>query len=282
MNIFNSKRLFGIEIEMTKKVTKAKIKKIINDIEPGSMVSISNHYNNENNNIHWAIKWDGSCKGWEVASRVSSGYKDVLLMGVLGEKLKESGVEVTDKCAFHVHVNVGDMKVVQVANLVAWWMKMEGIVLQMVPAYRRKSVYCVPLNEHYKITKFPHTPELFWNRIRPNTLNFHLSRRVSLNLVNYVNSIKYKEEFKPTIELRLPECSLDSADIMNWIRFIVYFTERSLKNPYPADLNPINLEKMYEFMGFHEEISSGLKKTREWIGDRIKKFSDIAFLAKIG
>lgn len=301
---FSTQRKFGAEFEVTAHMDKAKLRDCIAAIDPNHQIKISEYNEKDYGNNHWSVKRDGSCKdkdfpyGFEIASFVGSGMDDITLINGVVTKLRDAGVKVNDNCAIHVHAEVADFSKYQLAKTVAIWMKVENILLQMVPKRRRESIYCVPLRRHYKalspdklVFAGKEDQGKFFAKIRPDSHSDH-NRRVTLNICNvcsalgagddyyddYYGKAKYKKRM--TMELRLPEGSVNPRDAANWIKMFVRFVALSQHRKFPDDLASVGLKETLRFMGLHEPdgtpfiLSRGLWNLKVWFLERILAFTD--------
>lgn len=277
--VFCSKRRFGIELEFNRNLGPLALVDAIKSSDPKHNTHYSEVYQQDYSNNYWHVKFDRSCGdiknegGWEVASYVGKGYKDIDNIVSVSKSLKNAGAKVNNDCGFHIHAEVSDFTHDKMAILVAYWIKIESIMLEMVPSHRRNNKYCKPISKKYQSKKLT-TPINFWSVVR--TVNSdNVSRRVTLNLCNYSTQVYGKS----TIEFRLPEGTNDEIEIKNWLRFYL-FTIESLKKKenLPENLNSVSLEEMLEIIGLHGKdpfviLSPGLLATKIWILNRIKKYS---------
>lgn len=302
---FASTRKFGVEIEVTAHTGKNVIRDQIKAIDPNHAVQVYDNNHKDYGNTAWSVKYDGSCKdadhkyGWEISSFVGSGVDDIALIQNVTAKMRDGGIKVNDNCSVHVHAEVADYSRFQLAKLVALWMKIEPILLQMVPARRRESIYCVPLRKHYhkyEKLEFPDKKarNSFFSRIKPAGHN-DTNRRVTLNICNvcsafdcdddnydyyddYGGGAKYKK--RRTVELRLPEGSVDPRTVTNWIKMFVRFVSLSQNRLFPADLTPVGLHEMLRLFGLHETdgtpfiLSRGMWNLKVWMLERILTYTN--------
>lgn len=286
---FGEKRPFGVELEVNRAVTQIDLERAVRTADPKREVAVSNHYEQDFQNTYWHVKFDRSCGdvtnegGWEIASYVAkNGYKDVINVGNVVESVQKAGAQVNRKCALHIHADVRDFAPNQMAILVAHWMKIERLVAEMVPSYRRDNKYCRFLNDRYPVSQTAeYTPEEFWHIVRPRNLEATGDRRSALNVVNYV---KYGNDRK-TAELRLPECLLDKREVKNWIRFFLHFVDTTYFRPFPKTVNPVKLTEALEIMGLHGEqpfplLSKGLWETKVWVLERLVRHSTDKLLVR--
>jgi hypothetical protein len=157
------------------------------------------------------------------------------------------------------------------------------VILEILPKHRKNNTYAkpmakifdYPLNKHY-------TWEEFWVRVRPQGLD-NASRRVALNLCNYC----HWHANRRTVELRLPEGTLEGKEVKNWIRFFLTFVDNVRKMPFPESLEQVGVYDAMKIIGLHGEnpfliLSKGMRDTKMWFMKRIltysskKKFRDEA------
>jgi hypothetical protein len=105
-----------------------------------------------------------------------------------------------------------------------------------------------------------------------------------LNFVNYAAYKKYLHSgalyYRPTIELRLPEGTLNSFEIINWVEFFLFFIETSKNALMPMNIIPeTNLRIVLDYLGLN--ISGVEKDVRNWLFGRICKYGQLAYIKKI-
>lgn len=277
---FHSRRKFGIELEFNQKITPANLVKIVKETDPKRPVEYSGHYTQDYSNSYWHVKFDRSCGdikdqgGWEVASYVGKNYKDIECMELVTNALKGIGAEVNSDCGLHIHAEAADFNEDQMGVLVAYWLKMEPVILEMVPKHRRNYKYCKPLTKKINTTTKFDNASNFWAKVRPQGMG-NTERRVTLNLCNYANHVNGKS----TIELRLPEGTNEGNEVKNWLKFYLCLVDSLKRREMPKDLTPFGLKETLEFAGLHGEspfliLSVGLRATKMWFLKRILKYSE--------
>jgi len=303
---FTTKRKFGAEIEVSGHVEKPKIKQWIEAVDKAHEVKVYENNQKDYGNNHWSVKRDGSCKdkdypyGFEVATFVGSGLADIALVGSVMTKLRDEGIRVNDNCSVHVHAEVADFSKTQLAKLVAWWMKIEPVVLQMVPKRRHDSIYCVPLRSFHKAIKpdtFQYSASDFWRSIKP-PYHDDKNRRVTLNICNICTAMEedydgyfgydppHKLKKRRTVELRLPEGTTEPRNVMNWIKFFIRFVNLGKNKFSPQDLKALSLTDTLRFLGLHGTddspliLSKALWTLKVWFLERIVEFSKDKDMAK--
>lgn len=288
------KRRFGAEIEVNRNVSQDGLRKIID--KPYTEIS---GWGYTNNNSRWVIKTDSSCGdsgkksdggGYEVVSPAKSGIDHFWEIGIIAKRLKNANVRINDHCGFHCNVEIKDFQHDELAVLVGRWVKIERVIANIAHPRRSQSptnLYCVLFRDKYKkeieesngLNKFD-----FWKIVKPKGLDTTY-RRTSITIVNYLRSVSNSygwDSFdRYTVELRIPEGSLEFNDVLNWTRLFVQFVN-TCKNPnteFPVDLNKnCSINESFKFLGLSEEkdnfaiLSSGLLSTKIWMLERILKF----------
>lgn len=281
---YSSKRRFGVEMELNKKLPIASLAKIVQSSDEKHQVVTTNHYvgsgpgggGGDVNNKYWHVKFDRSCGdiphdgGWEIASYVAKGYKDITRIASVAKALTEGGAEVNQNCAFHIHGEASDFTTEQVATTVALWMKIEYVMSESCPKYRRNNKYCRFLTRRYKIDESKvYTLPVFWNAVRPRDCG-NPDRRVTLNSCNYVVS------GRRTLEMRMPEGTINSREIKNWIRLFINFLDTCKGAVFPEKITTVGLMETLKILGLHSDepffiLSKALRDTKMWFLKRIIK-----------
>jgi hypothetical protein len=192
--IFN--RNFGIELEFSQNTNREFLYWNLSRICPNDTILITEWQKNIDNK-EWICKTDSSC-GYEIASPVFKGIQDLIKLKNVINFLKQNGAQTSRKCAIHVHVECKDFNAYNLARIMAYWIKYEGIIFNMFPKYRRECLYCMPLNNNLRnscLKSKKHTPR----------------QLISLNSQKRNHSLNMKDYKKRgTIEFRLLEGVLNS------------------------------------------------------------------------
>lgn len=281
---FSSNRKFGVEFEVEKdNITQGQIRDIIISRTPRYVETTG--WGQTNNNDFWHVKTDSTCGpelkgknrgGWEVASFVAKGDSDLIEIASIADGLRQNNVVVNNNCGFHIHVDIADFSPSSAGILLAYWIKMESILIHLLPDHRLESNYCRLLSRSKAYEKnCIYGPEDFWFLIKPNNYahNNNIQKRVSLNLINFA---AYKDglSHRGTAELRLPECNLNSTDVINWVRFFLLFIA-TLPKHMPDNLKPYeNLDEFLEILKFVDKdnfyiLGKKLLTLKSWILQRI-------------
>jgi len=216
-NLYN--RSFGIEIEANGKDIKPQMNACQTIKLLGHPAQVRLHEQTHNNDI-WIIKPDNSC-GFEICSPVMNSYREIHETAKIVDSLREAGIQTDNRCALHVHINVGDMPQRQIAKILAYWIKFEPIFFDSVPPYRKHNRYCRCIGLH---PWFSHNMD-----IRPDKLIHKLgvNKYFSINTIHMVNGSRC------TIEFRLAESKLDPLLVKNWTLLLLNFVETVKDFPTP-------------------------------------------------
>lgn len=277
---FKSTRNFGIELEVNERINANELVRCVSSADPDRPVIQSAHYQQDYDNDYWHVKFDRSCGdvkdrgGWEVASYKASGYKDIEKMSKIAEAMKAAGAVTNNECGFHIHAEIADFKHDQAAALVAYWMKIEPVVLEILPKHRKNNKYAKPLTKKFEgsVDKL-YNAKQFWEIVRPQRFD-NPNRRVALNMCNYAQWVPNRK----TVELRLPEGTLDGKEVKNWIRFFLCFVDFVRKKEFPGTVEPANLYETMKIIGLHNEnpffiLSKAMRDTKMWLMRRILLYS---------
>lgn len=294
---FNSKRRFGIELEVEKTLEQSQIRNLI---RPHTKKQIeTTGWAQSNSNNYWHVKYDSTCGpkgkgkdkgGWEIASFVASGYKDLLEIEKITDALKEGGCQVNKNCGVHIHAEVADFNIDQIGVLCALWYKIEPWVCNAVPSSRINNKYCKLIcktkAKKIDISK-KYAPKTLWGIIKPTNLGVHdnSEKKVTLNTVGVATKFHYASNgydpipsgVRQTIELRMPEGTLSGKEVKNWVRFFVNFVDHARKAEMPDDLSPAkDTDELMQYLGLSSPnhftiLSKGLHETKSWLLKRIRK-----------
>ena len=287
------RRRFGIEIELNKSIPKTSIVQAITDYSNHSVHSFS--YGKSINNKLWHVKPDITCGeneedlngGWEVASFVGHTPQDIIHMGNVATALKAVGAKVNRFCGLHIHAEAIDLMPFQVGVILAHWIKTEHILKYLVPAYRN-FVHCELLSSVMQRAEGNN----FRNRTYSSMelYNYFLPeidedgedepsdyRYKAINIINYYLALNDRRRKRRTIELRLPESTLEADDIIGWVRLYLNFIEHAKDACMPSNLWVCDLRETMVHLGLGHDKNNfylfgpSLNKTRIWFLQRLLK-----------
>lgn len=282
---FNYGRRFGVEIELNSfdkrdfvrhPLRKGELPEGIHYV--GNLITkllnvqveISKWHHTHNNN-NWILKPDSSC-GIEICSPVSKGWhglKQVCL--VIDAFNKDKNIVADERCSLHVHIETADCNQVQLATILAYWIKCESVFLDSVPASRKRNRYCQCIG---LCDLFEHDSQIVCE---------DMVRILGVQKYYSLNTYHLHRGKRPTIEFRIVESEgcKDAYLVKNWVRLIVHFVEVAKRHPIPnlykagdqwSSLLWLDPDDVMSFLGFsgEYELSKGLEQTRNWFLARLK------------
>ena len=303
-----SNRKFGVELEVSNSCTKKRIGGFLKEFEEKEgtdrLVKVtpgkgSGGWAETRRNDYWHVKYDSTCGpagkyldyGWEVASYIGRGCRDIKRISKAAGYLKECGVETNRNCGLHIHVEAGDLTKSQVGLLIARWLKVEPYLVQICDPSRNKNFYCKTLSSRLydkNLTYNPYDMLSLWELMSPQNLQTHNNdeKKYALNFVGYAISktlyIDYRHYDRPTIELRLPECRLDSEHVANWTRLFLNFVDSCMIYPTPGPsqicTETEDIHEIMSYLGLQEKrgfwiLDKELLDTKKWLLNKIVESS---------
>lgn len=281
MKINFLKRNFGIELEIGNEKSQEYVESIVKSNSLQKVVTTTKWAQSINNNF-WHIKYDSTCgikgkpidHGWEIASFKACGESDLIHICDVAKHLSDGECKVNTNCGLHIHADVSDFSIHAMGSLLNRWLKIEKYLLNMAPMNRRNNSHCKPLFNKLCIKNIKQsTAENTWNLLKPTMFKVHNNnqKRYTLNLINYAKFIKFnKKSTRATIELRLPEGTLDYENIYNWTYFYLNFINFSLKNPCLNNLTYISdIDSFFKTSGLNFSKNLNIKC---WFEKRLKDF----------
>lgn len=237
-------------------------------------VEVSGWHHTHNNN-NWVVKPDSSC-GIEVCSPILKGWRGLSQLLKVVQGFRKDRLSSDNRCSLHVHLNISDMNMDQLASVVAWYIKCEHIFMDSVPSSRKMNRYCQAIG---MTSLFPHN-----YRIIPEDLLLRVStmKYYSINAYHFMKGGGFSttNNRKETLESRIAESTacLNPYFVKNWVRLLLHFVEmtkdRPLPDPYKegdrwSGLLWLDPPDMFEILGFDKPLSPGLDQVRRWFISRI-------------
>lgn len=121
------------------------------------LVGVEIEYNEVNSRApitSWCRSWragvhdDGSC-GQEIVTAPMAGDWIEECIGSLGEKLKEAGATIDNRCGVHVHVDVKDYSWHDMYRLLWVYAKIEPLLYLFAGQHRIVNTYCTPCGNKF-------------------------------------------------------------------------------------------------------------------------------------
>lgn len=285
-------RSFGLEFEVGNEVAAKDIGKQITECQDGvkhpKKIVTHTGYQQSINNDYWHVKYDSSCgkngsHGWEVASYVGKTQEELDDMILVAYFLEYHGCQVNNNCGFHIHVDASDFTERNMGILLARWIKIEPHLFRVVPNRRTISHYCRPLTKRSGLDlNKSYTPTELWQLLKPTHLQVYENddKKWAINTVNYTNALEQGGNRK-TVELRLPEGTLNPVNIRAWTYFFLKFVAQAKKASMPLDLKPSRT--VVEFLrnaGLRDqtalENAKEVRFCRRWFLDKLLRSGAIA------
>ena len=189
------------------------------------------------------IKGDGSIRGeneFEINTAPAKGRKFVTQIKEICKVLKEGKAKANKSCGLHVHVDARDFEEKDKLKAVLLWSKIEGQMLEKVPAYRRNNSYAVPWE----------TTAQDLNRLKFDNGKYSFRRVVG----RYFNYDRYHTmnfgafNSHKTLENRMHQGTVNAKKIIEWARLnsqILDFVKKARVKDL-KDVDSISLESITE------------------------------------
>lgn len=228
------------------------------------------------NNKCWIVKPDMSC-GIEINSPILKGWTGLEKILKVIDTLRDAGINADRRCSLHVHVNIADLEPVQLASVIAHYIKCEHVLFDAIPPYRKNNRYCQLLG----------LTDLFYHDfpMEPMEIIHCVSgvKYYSLNAYHFIRGGGFSDDNqrKKTLEFRIAEglACIDSLLAKNWIRFFLHFVEMTKNRPLPrqyrsgdpwSSLLWLNPSEVFSLLKFdQDEITPGIRQIRDWFTLRI-------------
>lgn len=264
-----SNRTFGVELEVSDTLTKKELGKSIKEFEEFNgwgrevVVTSGTHgWAKTTSNDYWHVKYDSTCGpngkgtdfGWEIASFIGRGAADIHHIADCASFLHRSGAQTNKNCGLHVHVGTQDFSIATMSGLLASWLKIEHALLAICETHRSANEYCRPLRTRMnRLVFLPFPSSYLWYCLEPTDLGDHnnYEKRYTLNTIGFATAIVRPSYSRNTVELRMPECTLENHHVGNWIKLIVNFVESAKDaSRTPEDVEPArSLDAILYYLG---------------------------------
>lgn len=256
-------RSFGVELEfITNGSSRDSIASAIR--ETGEEAYTSGYCHNYDNPTQWCVKTDSSC-GYEAASRVMRGYRDLKKLGEVLASIQESGACFNNSCGMHIHVSAEGLSREQLNILCCYWVKIENFIMNGLPRHRRQnSQYCQMANQLLSsfLPDRQYPPSDVAERIRRT--------RGAISISSYPR----------TIEFRFGDMSWNVESVKNRVRFLVWFVHFCRVLPNPTNLNWYTPKQIMKLMGLWQpqterfikkRFSPAILSMRKWLLDEYQE-----------
>jgi hypothetical protein len=225
------------------------------------------HWNNRTPS-YWVVKPDASC-GIEICSPVSKGWYGLKEICKVADVLADDKTIRSDsRCSLHVHIDVSDLEIIQISNILSWWIKSEPVFVDSVPFIRKNNRYC----QYFGL----------WDLINHDSILSSLDVVRLLGRYKYysINTYHLRKGDRSTIEFRLCESSacLDSYILKNWVMLLLHFVECTKDLLMPGEYKEgdrwsgwawLEAEDVFKLLKFNTQLSQGFSRMRNWFLARI-------------
>lgn len=242
----NSRRTYGIEMEMVGSISHAAIAQRIREAFQNAGINhtctATGWQQNRDgaNHTMWIVKTDSSISTLsnypfqvEVVSPVLKGTDGFKALRIVTDVLNTCA-KVNSSCGLHIHHGINAME--DLRRLVKAWFRLEEALFQIVPESRKNNRYCQRWAAWY------HAPVITDDETVRDWHNRHIAERYSaLNLESYW--------IRGTVEFRFHSGTIDYDKIVNWTVATQALVDLSLQGGLEENQTPLTLE----------EISSAIK-----------------------
>jgi hypothetical protein len=291
----STQRRFGVELEVSNTVSRRVIGELLSAYDQTHKVVVTTGVKGQGwaetrCNDYWHVKYDSTCGpkgkgldyGWEVASYIGQGHEDIQVISKVADRLGEC-LQVNPNCGLHVHVEAGDLNLEEMGVLLARWIKVEPLLVQICSPDRINNRYCRSLSERWRLRGWMgySNPTEFWSVMAPTSFHVHdnSEKKYSLNTVGYAHGRISPFYDRQTVELRLPECRLECSHISNWHHLIMNLVEVCKQERHgPDNLQPAgSVAEVLFLLGLHQQdetfvfLDGELLATKMWL---LQKFEN--------
>lgn len=229
-------------------------------------------WQNNHNNDCWILKPDSSC-GIEVCTPVLKGMDGLRSVCSVVDAFARDVLVMSDqRCSFHVHVDVHDLNVGDIAALVSWWVKMEHFFMRIVPMCRRRNRYCQMLS----------FSSIFEKGVGHMMSDAHLVASVGRHKYYSFNAYHMQKKKRKTVEFRIMDssCCLSYHDAKNYLLLLLHFVELAVEKGSPREYDRDDPLTGYSWLGVAESLgflrmeeksslSEGMSEVRRWLYGRL-------------
>lgn len=198
----------------------------------------------------WGVKTDNSLRG-AAAEFITNPMRAEELLPTLRRFYEATGFtqqNFTDRCSIHVHANVQDFTVDQLACLTLMYQTVEDIFFEFVGQYRDTNLYCIPWSQcrmSYKIV-----PRMFRGDGHFVECLRGWQKYTALNLLPVT--------VQGTVEFRHMHGSADLEKIKTWVLLISNLMYAAKSTSFDETLNTIkDLNTSSQYQGWFEKLVQG-------------------------
>ena len=135
------------------------------------------------------------------------------------------GFEFTDRTSIHVHMNMRDCSLVELANLILTYILVEPLLYKFVGGGRDKNIFCVPITESNLLDSL----QIFFSNIETRKVD---ALSIKNNWLKYTGLNLLPLQNYGTVEFRHLVGTSDTEKIGHWINFILAVKQYAKKSKY--------------------------------------------------
>ena len=253
--ILDTKRNFGVEIEMSTEFEK--VKNIISPYLNKKSIIFETFNIESSNKKKWYLKIDGTTESELTTPAICLKSENYIKLKELLKVLIRNRVKVTDRDGLHVHIECAD---VAVGQLIASWIYFEKALISLFPKHRS-----IQNNGCYS--------KRFIGQDSTKKISdvFQKSLDTSYHEKYSAISLRHYSERK-TAEFRMAEGMIRFQDIDCWLKILLHLIDFSRK----CDICNVLTTKLCDRPNYNEVYSLlciNAHKIRNWICYRIDRFS---------
>lgn len=171
------------------------------------------------------------------------------LLGAFVEKWDstKSPINISDRCSVHVHLDIRDLDMLQIRNLVMWYIFVERAMFSLVDKSRAKNNYCRPVTDSDFIDSFSQIYSYvnhYKGDIRHESSVYGRFFDFSSGICEKYSAFNMKTSRTiGTVEFRHHHGTKDSEEILRWINNILRLKIWAIENPIEAFYESGRLDK---------------------------------------
>lgn len=215
-------RKFGIEIEISN-LRPLDAQRLISEI--GDVPLHTNTNYGHSGYDKWRVTTDASVSsGCEVVSRILEGDEGINELKKVCRALARGGARVNQACGLHVHVEARDLNGNHLRHLVTRYSTFESQIDAFMPRSRRgnSNHFCGSVANQIQYFSNHGRHDRNWNSNQASLVaQAYGSRYMKVNLQSWIR--------QRTVEFRQHSGSVNASKIANWVKFVLQFTEESVR-----------------------------------------------------
>lgn len=180
---------------------------------------------------YWSLTDDGSLRnnGIEYVSKPLFGKDIIKALDNLTEILPGSGYTISERCGFHVHIDVSEMTTSQLLSFCCGYALIESAIYNYVGNDRRENIYCLPLSATGNIIPFLNSIKYGRNNTEIRTSIEQTCKYSGFNILPVL--------YQGSVEFRHHRGTISKEAIIRWINIIMRIREAAFRREATALTN---------------------------------------------